>query len=153
MTEVLQARGFTGMISGATGEGEPLRGGWVGSSHTPVQRGDEIAAWRTKAGHTGPFAVLDDDSDMNAVRGHFIKTSWFTGLLDSDVDQAIRLLKPSSFCEGLPTEIDMVGPRDLDEMRSTLKAAVKTLQDAPGRQPDHLIVPPDVDRALKGSAS
>ena len=58
-----------------------------------MQRGDEIAAWRTKAGHTGPFAVLDDDSDMNAVRGHFIKTSWEVGLTESDVDQAIRLLK------------------------------------------------------------
>ena len=90
MTDVLQARGFTGVIVGATGEGEPMQTGW---GSVGCERGDEIAAWREKAGHTGPFAVLDDDSDMNAVREHFIKTSWAVGLLDSDVDQAIRLLK------------------------------------------------------------
>ncbi len=56
------------------------------------QRGEEIQAWRTEHGHTGPFVVLDDDTDMDDVVDHFVQTSFATGLLDEHVDEAIALM-------------------------------------------------------------
>lgn len=60
-----------------------------------TQRGDEIMAWREANEHTGPFAVLDDSTDMDAVVDHFVQTMWSSGLLDEHVEEVCELLVPA----------------------------------------------------------
>jgi hypothetical protein len=82
---MLSARGFTGIVAGMTP--------WLNQSHA---RGIEIQSWLdTWSPHLGPiesFVILDDDSDMNHLLPRLVKTSFATGLTDSDVDQAILML-------------------------------------------------------------
>lgn len=92
---LLNARGGDGEIQilDRTPDGSHLE---EGPLWRPCQRGDEIQLWRKTHSHTGPFAVLDDDHDMDAVLDHFVQTSWSTGLLDEHVDEVCQLLAPSS---------------------------------------------------------
>lgn len=71
---------------GATKEHGPL---WAA-----CQRGTEIQMWREANNHDGPYAVLDDDTDMDDVVDHFVQTQFATGLLDEHVEEAIALLTP-----------------------------------------------------------
>jgi hypothetical protein len=84
LCDILKARGFVGTVRGMTP--------WHGGDHV---RGLEIQAWLDEWTHAlGPieFVILDDDSDMNHLLPRLVKTSFATGLTDSDVDQAILML-------------------------------------------------------------
>ena len=84
LEEMLVSRGFKGKVVGTT----PEQG-------AGPQRGDEIRAWVNTHPEVESFVVLDDDSDMEAVRQHFIKTYWNRedgGLQDHHIDRAIKIL-------------------------------------------------------------
>jgi hypothetical protein len=80
IADALKKRGFIGTIIGATGSG-------------PGRRGNEIQAWLdAHSRSTRPFAILDDDSDMEHLLPRLVKTTWAKGLLDQHVPAAIELL-------------------------------------------------------------
>lgn len=59
-----------------------------------VERGDEIQEWLNRHKEYTNFVVLDDDSDMTAVRDHHVQTCWFDcGLTMSNVEQALKILR------------------------------------------------------------
>ena len=60
--------------------------------YTGQERGDEIRIWLDAHPEVAAFVVLDDDSDMTAVRDQYIQTSYDEGLTDEHVDRAISLL-------------------------------------------------------------
>ena len=86
------------------------------------QRGDQIKAWLDRheqvvtwcQWRAGPwygideapfevvqaFAVLDDDSDMVAVRANFVKTDYHLGCTVRDAERVIELLDPAKKAEG-----------------------------------------------------
>jgi hypothetical protein len=82
MQRLLEARGFTGEVIDRTphsGETKVQRedGTWFGPKMSlHPQRGDEIKYWLHLHPEVTEFAVLDDDSDMDAVRDRFVKTYW-----------------------------------------------------------------------------
>jgi len=92
---LLRSRGFRGRVVDKTPE-------WVKKPGTGLvvdaygERGDEICAWIESAEARGfmvdGFVVLDDNSDMSAVRAHFVQTSMDTGITESDVERAIEIL-------------------------------------------------------------
>jgi hypothetical protein len=88
---VLDARGFQGTVHGKTPD---LSGRSPGATlYLAPQRGEEIRHWLEHDGaEVEAFVVLDDDGDMDAVRGRFIQTEFETGLTDADVDRAIAML-------------------------------------------------------------
>lgn len=63
-----------------------------------VPRGQEIHDWiktfEAKNGRLDSYAILDDDSDMLPFQkaGHFVQTSWETGIQDAHVEKAIQIL-------------------------------------------------------------
>lgn len=75
----------------------------VGVKKTPIDitpystsgiRGMEIQAWINEHAED-PFyyVILDDNSDMlKTQKPHFCKISWWTGILESDVEKAIKIL-------------------------------------------------------------
>lgn len=75
------------------------RAGFVGSivGKTPdlngAQRGEEIATWLRAHPEIEHFVVFDDDSDMDAVKEHFVHTNWEHGLLPEHVEKAKEILK------------------------------------------------------------
>lgn len=64
--------------------------GWASPS-----RGSEILQWLDANGgkDARAFVVLDDDSDMDGVRDHFVKTDRREGLTEWDVRAALRVLE------------------------------------------------------------
>ncbi len=57
------------------------------------QRGDEIKVWLSA--DVEAYVALDDDSDMDAIPGHFVHIrngSWRGGLQAGHADQAIQIL-------------------------------------------------------------
>lgn len=74
--------------------GIPIEGRtpYIRSNH----RGEEIAAWLTgRDGISCDYIVIDDDDDAGdheLTRDYFIQTTFATGLQDSHVQAAIRLL-------------------------------------------------------------
>lgn len=59
-----------------------------------AERGDEIQEWLNRHPEYTNFVVLDDDSDMTAVRDHHVQTCWFDcGLTMSHVEQALKILR------------------------------------------------------------
>lgn len=59
-----------------------------------IQRGDEIVTWLRAQRIQRHIAVVDDDSDMDAVRPWFVQTNGATGLLETDAPAVIdRLTK------------------------------------------------------------
>lgn len=71
---------------------------------TPIinekQRGDEIAYWLSEHKEVTNFAVVDDDSDMDAVRKHFFKTDGFIGLDWRTADKVIKHLNKENKDDG-----------------------------------------------------
>jgi len=60
-------------------------------------RGHEIAFWiqefEKKNGQLDSFLILDDDSDMLPhQKTNFVQTNWEVGILDTHVEQAIKIL-------------------------------------------------------------
>jgi hypothetical protein len=56
-------------------------------------RGIEIARWLQDNEHEGPFAILDDDTDMGELGDHLILTDAYgDGLTDVEAKEAIRVL-------------------------------------------------------------
>jgi hypothetical protein len=56
------------------------------------QRGDEIRAWIDENAPIRGFVVLDDDSDMDAVQKHHLKTSMQEGLTERHINHALDRL-------------------------------------------------------------
>lgn len=58
------------------------------------QRGDEIKHWLDRHPEVTHFVAIDDSSDMRGVEDHFVhvKAGMDTGLQDSHVEKAIKLL-------------------------------------------------------------
>lgn len=60
------------------------------------QRGDEISARLTL--HAGmrwshePFAIIDDDADMDGLSEHLVQTTFEPGLTEGDADRVIAML-------------------------------------------------------------
>ncbi len=88
----LKEAGFThsDRIIGRTPDGRTRE---CGPLWRACERGDEIEMWRDANGHTGPFAVLDDDGDMDAVIDHLVQTSSATGLLGEHVNEVLELFE------------------------------------------------------------
>lgn len=81
LQEILEARGFMGDVIDVTPDDSRL------------DRGDEIALWLRDHPEVERYVVLDDDADdTETMRKHLIKTSFYTGLLDCHVSEAIRRL-------------------------------------------------------------
>jgi hypothetical protein len=63
---------------------------------TPVihnkQRGFEIKTWLEQRDDIEAFVVLDDDSDMDDVRDHFVKVNNKMGLTYKNAEEAIEIL-------------------------------------------------------------
>lgn len=87
---MLESRGFLGRVIDKTADWSKFTDGNV---YAAKERGDEIRSWLDEHPEVDTFVVLDDDSDMSAVRDRHIKTSFHGGgLLDEHVDMAIRML-------------------------------------------------------------
>lgn len=94
---ILRVRGLRGTVIDKTPEWVTRPGGSIVVG-TYGERGDEIRAWLDGAqgqcfDRVESFVVLDDDSDMTAVRERFVQTSMETGLTDQDVERAIAILE------------------------------------------------------------
>ena len=91
LVEHFKQQGVEGQIIGRTPQLERKSPGGV---YMAVQRGEEIKAWlSTDVSH---YVALDDDSDMDAIPGHFVHVrngSWRGGLLNSHAQCAIAILK------------------------------------------------------------
>jgi hypothetical protein len=84
LIEGLDERGFIGEIIDIT----------PSLHHRNVQRGEEIKYWLDNCGlDIISIVILDDDSDMADMKQYHIKTSYSTGLTESDVDLAVNKLK------------------------------------------------------------
>ena len=94
LAEMLKERGFRWHVLGMTPDHvRPTPGGiW-----TAPERGNEIQAWLEAAPRYGidveSFCILDDDSDMAHLLDRHIKTMFETGLTDTDVDRAVKMLR------------------------------------------------------------
>jgi len=55
-------------------------------------RGKEIKLWLAQVPVDG-FVILDDDSDMDGLEDHLVKTSFKTGLTRKHIEKAKKLLK------------------------------------------------------------
>lgn len=90
----LRAAGYRGELHGVT---PPSWGGSI--------RGDEIAAWlNAQERSIWHMVILDDDSDMGALRRWLVKTSWRNGLTGRYVAKALAVLarkawRPRSYAE------------------------------------------------------
>lgn len=85
----LRQAGMTGTIVGKTPDFrlEPRQG------PTSENRGAEIAMWRAKNQHTGPYVVLDDaDNAGEGHGGHFVQCRFYSGLTPALADKAISIL-------------------------------------------------------------
>jgi len=80
LVEFLQVEGVTGLVRDRT----PLR------SMEP--RGSEIGCWLHEEGFTGPFVILDDDTDMADLSPRLLRTSMEDGLTQAIAQRAIKML-------------------------------------------------------------
>ncbi len=65
---------------------------WTCSDEEEKERGWQIHRWRNRIGHTGKYVVIDD-LDLGISQLHpFVHTDGEVGLIESDADEAIRLL-------------------------------------------------------------
>jgi len=55
-------------------------------------RGDDITAWFKRNPGEYSYAILDDDDDMDGHMDHLVRTDFDVGLVDEDVEKALRLL-------------------------------------------------------------
>lgn len=89
MQKMLEAKGFKGKLFGRT----PTLG--------DRPRGLEIASWlesslgiKLKFNEQGwpKFVILDDDGDMEFLRGQLVQTTYANGLQDEHIERAMELL-------------------------------------------------------------
>jgi len=96
LRDVLAERGFVGNVRGTTPQ-QPFTIGSSGIIETAKVRGQEIQAWLDAAPNYGldieSFVIIDDDSDMAHLMDRLVKTSSVNGLVDTDVDLAIEMLR------------------------------------------------------------
>lgn len=58
-------------------------------------RGRQIKQWREDNGHTGPYVITDDDSDMlPEQKPYFVHTNWEDGFRARHYREAIKILNP-----------------------------------------------------------
>ena len=86
LKEFLKMAGCTGQVIGVT----PKLG---------KHRGLEIKQWLDEHPNVESFVILDDDSDMDGVMEHLVKTEWKLGLQDEHVKLAIKMLSQKSSME------------------------------------------------------
>lgn len=81
MRGILGNAGFTGKLVGVTGEN-------VGT------RGDQIAKWLANYQRhpIESFVILDDNSDMGALKHRLVQTLYEDGLQDVHVERAVEML-------------------------------------------------------------
>lgn len=94
LRKLLRGAGYLGSVIGKTPDLQ-----WVGDAghiYRSVPRGHEIASWRAKNNHVGPFVILDDDSDMAELSDRLVKTEFRTGLVAEHVSKAYALLQEAS---------------------------------------------------------
>ena len=65
---------------------------WASAPDSKNIRGFEIQTWREEHGHTGPFVIVDDDSDMGPLRHRLVNADNALGLTRKEGDEMIRLL-------------------------------------------------------------
>jgi len=96
LAEMLRERGFRGYVLGMTPE-YVVRTPHPGDPYPDDRRGHEIQAWLETAPRYGidveSFIIFDDDSDMAHLADRHIKTAFETGLTDTDVDRAVKMLR------------------------------------------------------------
>ncbi len=87
---ILKRHGFRGRVVGATPRLHRTPDG------EERVRGHEIQAWIERRerfrGDVGPFAILDDDSDMAHLAPRLVRTSFDLGLLDEHVERVVALI-------------------------------------------------------------
>ncbi len=76
------AKGFVGNIIGKT----------PNLSEKDNRRGKEIDNWIKVHNFTGKFAIIDDDSDLEPYMDHFVKTTWYRGLLEEHIKLVVEKL-------------------------------------------------------------
>jgi hypothetical protein len=82
LKEFLEIRGFKGKIVGET----------IDLPDKHAERGLEIQDWMTKnAVSKEQIVILDDRNDMAHLRDRLVLTSFYTGLLDRHVEEAINM--------------------------------------------------------------
>ena len=81
---------FPEKIIGATMEISDKTNGGIWVSKT---RGQEIALWLEQVS-VDSFVIFDDESDMDPVTDHLVKTTFETGLLEEHIERAKKLLLP-----------------------------------------------------------
>jgi hypothetical protein len=81
LQELFEAGGFQGRVIDTTPIGGP-----------GADRGEEIAAWLADHPVDG-YVILDDHSDMGALRGHLLQTHPSLGLQAADAPRALALLQ------------------------------------------------------------
>jgi len=85
LIDLLRRRGLTATIAGATPN--------LSISTHMAERGDEITAWLMKhAGEKARIVVLDDDSDMTAVKWWHVRTETSVGLGLNHALEAAKIL-------------------------------------------------------------
>ena len=80
LQEMLDAEGFAGRVLDKTPTGTP-----------GADRGDEIAAWLAEHA-VGGYVIIDDHSDMGALRPRLVQTHPARGLQPADAARAIEIL-------------------------------------------------------------
>lgn len=55
-------------------------------------RGDEIGMWLGEHPEVERFAIVDDNSDMGALKHRLVQTTWAHGLLDEHVELLVAML-------------------------------------------------------------
>lgn len=97
--EMLQARGFKGTLIGGTPclderpRGQEIAA-WL-ESETGVELSRGQRAWPT-------FVILDDNDDMDRLRGRLIQTDYETGLQDEHIERSRQMLKLDAQLRFLP---------------------------------------------------
>lgn len=97
--EMLHIRGFRGILIGATPAlDERPRGQEIASwieSETGVELARGQRAWPT-------FVILDDNDDMDRLRGRLVQTDYDTGLQDEHIERALQMLRIDTQLRLLP---------------------------------------------------
>lgn len=82
LQEMLIARGFEGEVIGQTPD----------AAVSGPDRGHEIQEWLDAHLDVESFVIIDDSSDMAHLMDKLVSTSFYTGLLESHIEPAIKHL-------------------------------------------------------------
>lgn len=106
-------------------QGKGLKGTVI--DKTPIfdrTRGEEIQDWLNRHPQVEQFVILDDGSDMGALRSHLVQTSSFGGLREPHVKQAIEVLN------GKLINVEEVYPAKVYDLVDIKEYSVKDYFDA-----------------------